>query len=111
MDLGCFSLSLAVADIKASRAFYETMGFKVIDGAEAQRFLVMKNGDSKIGLFQGMFTDNMMTFNPPDVRRVQSALKDAGYSLEKEAEEGVGAAHVAVKDPDGNLILLDQFED
>ena len=110
MNLGCFSLSLSVADIKASRAFYETIGFEVIDDAEAQRFLVMKNGDSKIGLFQGMFTDNMMTFNPTDVRQVQSELKDAGYSLEKEAEEGAGAAHVAVKDPDGNMILLDQFK-
>ena len=109
MDVGCFSISLAVKDIKASRAFYEAMGFQAIDGSEEHRWLMMQNGESKIGLFEGMFENNMLTFNPPDVRTVQAALKEKGYSLEKEAEDGVGAAHVAVEDPDGNMILLDQY--
>ena len=108
MELGAFSLSLAVKDIRASRSFYETLGFRVIDGSDDHRWLIMQNENSKIGLFEGMFSENMMTFNPPDVRSVQEALKAGGYALEKEAEPGVGAAHVAVKDPDGNMILLDQ---
>lgn len=109
MDLGCFSVSLSVKDIKASRRFYEALGFEAIDGNEEHRWLIMQNGESKIGLFEGMFADNMLTFNPKDARAVQKALKDAGYTLEKEAEDGVGAAHVAVKDPDGNDLLFDQY--
>ncbi len=109
MDLGHFSIHLSVKDIKASRAFYETLGFKVVDGTAKNRWLMMQNGDSKIGLFEGLFDGNMLTFNPKDVRTVQAALKDKGYRLEKEAEDGVGAAHAAVADPDGNILLLDQY--
>jgi len=109
VDLGGFSLSLSVKDIRASRAFYETLGFKAIDGTEENNWLIMQNGDSKVGLFEGMFEGNMLTFNPSDVRAVQGALKKQGYALEKEADDGVGAAHVAVSDPDGNMILLDQY--
>jgi len=109
MDLGCFSISLSVKDIKASHVFYKTLGFEVIDGSEDKHWLVMQNGDSKIGLFEGMFEGNMLTFNPPDVRAVQTALKTVGYGLEKEAEAVVGPAHAAVKDPDGNVVMLDQY--
>jgi lactoylglutathione lyase len=110
MELGHFSLSLAVKDIKASRAFYEKFGFEVFDGDEAQNWLMLRNGDTKIGLFQGMFEDNVITFNPTDVRSIQKSLKAQGITFVKEADENTeGADSATLLDPDGNPILLDQF--
>lgn len=110
MNLGTFSISLAVKDIKASRAFYEHFGFTIIGGDEAQNWLVLKNGDAKIGLFQGMFENNIITFNPLDVRAIQKELKAKGVKLTLEADETTtGPAHATLTDPDGNAILLDQF--
>lgn len=110
MELGSFSLSLAVKNLAASRAFYETLGFEVFDGDEAQNWLMLRNGSAKIGLFHGMFPQNVITFNPPDVRAVQRTLKTGGVTLALEADESSsGPAHAALADPDGNQILLDQF--
>lgn len=109
LDLGPFSVSLSVLDLKASRAFYEALGFEVIDGAEEQRWLMMRSGDARIGLFQGMRETSLLTFHPPDVRAVQTALRAQGMILAKEADGESGPGHIVVKDPDGNLLLLDQF--
>lgn len=121
MDLGTFSISLAVKDIGASRAFYEKLGFTVFGGDAAQNWLIMKNGDHAIGLFQGMFEKNTLTFNPgwdsnaktlpafTDVRELQRRLKAQGVSLEQEADESTtGPAYFMAVDPDGNPILVDQ---
>jgi catechol 2,3-dioxygenase-like lactoylglutathione lyase family enzyme len=110
MNLGAFSVSLAVKDIKASRAFYEKLGFTVFDGDEAQNWLMLRSGDTKIGLFQGMFEQNILTFNPSDVRAIQRSLKAQGVTLTLEADETTtGPAHITLVDPDGNAILIDQF--
>jgi lactoylglutathione lyase len=110
MDLGSFSVSLAVKDIKASRAFYEKLGFEVVDGDESQNWLMMRHGSTKIGLFQGMFEQNVLTFNPADVRSIQKGLKAQGLAFALEADESTtGPAHASLLDPDGNPILLDQF--
>lgn len=121
MDLGAFSISLSVRDLEASRAFYEKLGFQVFGGEAAQRWLILKNGDHVIGLFQGMFEKNMLTFNPgwdqraqeldsyTDVREIQRRLKAQGLTLMSEAEEGTrGPASLMLVDPDGNPILIDQ---
>ena len=121
MDLGTFSISLAVKDIEASRQFYEKFGFKVFAGVQAQKWLILKNGDHVIGLFQGMFEKNIMTFNPgwdsnaqklpafTDIRELQRRLKAQGVQLVKEADESTtGPASIVAMDPDGNQILLDQ---
>lgn len=121
MSLGQFSISLAVKDIAASRAFYEKLGFAVFGGEQAQGWLIMKQGATIIGLFQGMFERNMLTFNPgwdadaqavdpfTDVRELQRRLKAQGVVLTEEADEsGSGPAHFALVDPDGNPILVDQ---
>lgn len=121
MELGAFSFSLAVKDIAASQAFYEKLGFKAFGGNAAQRWLILKNGPHVIGLFQGMFDKNMLTFNPgwnqdaqavdpfTDVREIQRQLKAAGLQLLSEADESTsGPASLVVVDPDGNPILLDQ---
>ena len=108
MDLGTFSISLAVKDLAAARAFYETLGFSRVAGEPEGGWIILKNGEAKVGLFQGMFEENLMTFNPKDARAIQEAVTAAGYALEKEAEEGEGATHFMVKDPDGNLVLVDQ---
>lgn len=110
MELGNFSVSFTVKDLATSLAFYQTFGFKEIAGDASQNWLILGNGDAKIGIFQGMFKENMITFNPPDARAVQAVIKAANYPLEKQAEEGEGPAHFVVKDPDGNLILVDQHE-
>lgn len=110
MELGTFSVSLAVKDIRASRAFYERLGFTVMDGNVDDNWLMMRAGDTKIGLFQGMFESNVLTFNPADVRGIQRALKAQGVAFALEADESAsGAAHASLLDPDGNAILLDQF--
>jgi lactoylglutathione lyase len=121
MKLGAFSISLAVKDIAASRAFYEKLGFTVFGGNQDQRWLIMKNGTTIVGLFQGMFEQNMLTFNPgwnsdakplpefEDVRAIQRNLKRQGLALESEADEATtGPASFVVIDPDGNPILIDQ---
>ena len=121
MDLGAFSISLSVKNIKLSRTFYEKLGFKVIGGDISQNWLMLKNGDHVIGLFQGMFEKNTLTFNPgwdqnatqlasfTDVREIQHKLKSQGVELMSEADEtSVGPASFMVIDPDGNPILVDQ---
>lgn len=121
MQLGAFSVSLAVKDIAASQAFYQKLGFEVFGGDAAHNWLILKNGDCVIGLFQGMFDKNILTFNPgwdsnarqlasfTDVRELQRQLKAQGVALESEADESTaGPASFIVVDPDGNPILVDQ---
>lgn len=121
LELGAFSISLSVADLGASRAFYEALGFEVTGGAADAGYLILKNGETTLGLFHGMFEGNMLTFNPgltnrmeriesfTDVRDIQAALDDAGIELQTRAEPGEGAGHITLVDPDGNAILIDQF--
>jgi len=121
MQLGAFSISLAVKDIEASRRFYEKFGFSTFGGNAAQNWLILKNGDHIIGLFQGMFDKNILTFNPgwdqearklpsfTDVRELQRQLKAQGVKFEQEADESTtGPASFVAVDPDGNPILVDQ---
>jgi lactoylglutathione lyase len=121
MELGAFSISLAVKDIEASRTFYEKFGFKVIGGDVSQNWLILRNSDHTIGLFQGMFEKNTLTFNPgwdknaarvdtfTDVRELQRQLKTQGIELVSEADETTtGPASFIAIDPDGNPILVDQ---
>ena len=121
MKLGAFSISLSVKDLDASKTFYEKLGFQVFAGKMERNYLIMKNGDSLIGLFQGMFPTNLLTFNPgwdanaamldkfDDIREIQKELKAQGLSLISEAEENsTGPASLTVTDPDGNVILIDQ---
>jgi len=121
MNLGAFSISLAVKDIAASKAFYEKLGFRVFHGDIAQNWLIMKNGDHVIGLFQEMFEKNILTFNPgwdnnaqkldtfTDVRELQRQLKAQGVELLSEADENTtGPGSFIAEDPDGNPILFDQ---
>jgi lactoylglutathione lyase len=121
MELGAFSLSLAVKDIQASKAFYEKFGFKVFAGDASQHWLILKNGAHAIGLFQGMFDKNILTFNPgwdsgasklntfTDIRELQRQLKAQGVQLTTEADEtSAGPASFTTTDPDGNPILIDQ---
>jgi len=121
MDLGAFSISLAVKDLDASRRFYEAFGFRVFGGNAEQNWLILKNGDHIIGLFQGMFDKNILTFNPgwdadaqplpsfTDVRELQRRLKAQGIELQQEADETTtGPASFIAIDPDGNPVLVDQ---
>ncbi len=121
MELGAFSISLAVKDLEASKEFYEKLGFGIHGGDAAQNWLIMKNGDHVIGLFQGMFEKNSLTFNPgwdgnageldsfTDIRDLQRQLKAEGVEFISEADESTtGPASFIVADPDGNPILVDQ---
>jgi predicted enzyme related to lactoylglutathione lyase len=121
MELGAFSISLAVQDLEASKTFYEKFGFTAFGGDASQKWLIMKNGEHTIGLFQGMFEKNILTFNPgwgsnareldtfTDVRDLQRQLKAAGVELVSEADEATtGPASFMAVDPDGNPILVDQ---
>lgn len=125
MQLGNFSVSLSVKDIAASRAFYEKLGFKVVGGKQEQNWLVLQNDTSTIGLFQGMFEKNTLTYNPgwtrdskphdeaagpfTDVRELQKELKARGVTLTAATDEaGTGPAYIVLTDPDGNPILIDQ---
>ncbi len=121
MELGAFSISLTVKDLEASKAFYEKLGFDSMGGVPEQNWLIMKNGDHVIGLFQGMFEKNILTFNPgwdqnaqptgdfTDVRQIQRELKKQGVLFEAEADEDTtGPASFIIIDPDGNPILVDQ---
>ena len=121
MNLGAFSVSLAVKDLAASKAFYEKLGFEVFHGQEDQNWLIMKNHEHVIGLFHGMFENNIMTFNPgwdqsgqatgasPDIREIQKTLRSQGIEFQTEADESTsGPASFVITDPDGNAILVDQ---
>ena len=121
MQLGAFSISLSVQDLNASRIFYENFGFRIFGGDASQNWLILKNGDHVIGLFQGMFEKNMLTFNPgwdsnasrldafTDVRELQRQLKAQGVQLLTEADESTnGPASFIAIDPDGNPVLVDQ---
>jgi catechol 2,3-dioxygenase-like lactoylglutathione lyase family enzyme len=121
MKLGAFSVSLAVKDINASKQFYENLGFTAFAGSLERKYLIMKNENALIGLFEGMFPNNILTFNPgwdenaqniesfDDVREIQRRLKEKGIKLETEADETTtGPAGFFVTDPDGNSILFDQ---
>ena len=121
MELGAFSISLNVKDIHVSKEFYETLGFTVFAGNIEHNYLIMKNGNALVGLFQGMFEKNILTFNPgwdesankldsfKDVREIQQHLKDNNIKLEQEADETTsGPASIVLLDPDGNPVLIDQ---
>ncbi|WLR47259.1 VOC family protein [Halobacillus litoralis] len=121
MELGAFSVSLTVKDIIKSKTFYENLGFQAFGGDAEQKWLIMKNGSCVIGLFQGMFEKNMLTFNPgwnqeaenidsfTDVRELQKQLKEKGVNILSEADEsGEGPDSFTIEDPDGNPILIDQ---
>ncbi|GAA4972809.1 VOC family protein [Algibacter aquimarinus] len=121
MKLGAFSASLSVKDIHASKQFYETLGFSVYAGQIEKNYLIMKNGNALIGLFQGMFEQNILTFNPgwdesankvepfDDVRTIQKHLKENDIKIEREVDENTsGPASIVMYDPDGNTILIDQ---
>lgn len=121
MKLGAFSMSLNVKDLQVSKAFYEKLGFKALGGNEEMNYLIMKNENAIIGLFQGMFEDNILTFNPGwdenaqtlenynDVREIEKSLKESDIVLEQEVKkETQGPGSLIVKDPDGNVILIDQ---
>ena len=121
MKVGAFSMSLSVKDLKASKEFYESLGFTVFGGSMNQNYLIMKNGNALIGLFHGMFQGNIITFNPGwdenakdvtdfnDVREIQKHLKSKGIKLSSEADEKTkGPASIMLSDPDGNMILFDQ---
>jgi catechol 2,3-dioxygenase-like lactoylglutathione lyase family enzyme len=109
MELGTFSVSLTVRDLAVSREFYEKLGFGVIAGHAEQGWLILQSGEAKIGLFQGMFDRNILTFNPADVRGIQRELLARGVELVHRADEGTtGPAHITLVDPDGNPILIDQ---
>jgi len=121
MKLGAFSISLAVKDLKTSKEFYETLGFAVFAGELERNYFIMKNGNALVGLFQGMFEQNILTFNPgwdenaakldtfDDVRKIQKHLKKEGVALVSEADENSsGPASFIVMDPDGNPVMIDQ---
>ncbi|HKJ18271.1 MAG TPA: VOC family protein [Xanthomonadales bacterium] len=121
MQLGAFSISLAVQDIHASKAFYEKLGFTEAGGDIGQNWLILRNDQTTIGLFQGMFENNIMTFNPgwdaqaeelatfTDVREIQAKLKSSGVEFQSEAApDSDGPASFVLADPDGNMILIDQ---
>lgn len=121
LELGAFSVSLSVADLDASRAFYEALGFVATGGAAEAGYLILKNGETTLGLFHKMFEGNILTFNPgltnrmerierfTDVREVEARLDAAGIELQTRAEGAQGAASITLVDPDGNAILIDQF--
>ena len=121
MELGAFSISLSVKDIHKSKVFYENLGFSVFAGDIERNYLIMKNGNALVGLFQGMFENNILTFNPgwdesankldsfTDVRAIQKHLKEKAVKLEREADDNTaGPASMVLFDPDGNTILIDQ---
>lgn len=121
MKLGAFSISLSVKDLATSKEFYEKLGFNVFAGSLTQNYLIMKNENALVGLFQGMFSGNILTFNPgwnenaqniesfDDIRTIQQSLKDKGVVLNSEVDENTtGPAGFMFTDPDGNIILIDQ---
>jgi catechol 2,3-dioxygenase-like lactoylglutathione lyase family enzyme len=124
VELGAFSVSLAVADLAVSRRFYEALGFEVVGGSAEENYLMMRNGRALVGLFQGMFEANILTFTPgwdenaeavpgfSDVRAIQQHLLDQGIALDSEvAPDSTGPGYLTLTDPDGNAILIDQHVD
>ncbi|MDN3653438.1 VOC family protein [Thalassotalea ponticola] len=121
MQLGCFSISLAVSDLQKSKRFYQKLGFSVYAGDESHNFLIMKNGETNIGLFAGMFENNILTFNPgwdqnaqpqhpfTDIRQLCEQMQANGIEISKnDITSAQGPASFAITDPDGNVILIDQ---
>ncbi len=120
MKLGAFSISLSVKNLEVSKNFYETLGFEVFAGALAQKYLIMKNGDSLIGLFEAMFEGNLLTFNPGwdqnaqamedwnDVREIAKHLEERGIKTNVQIDNESGPGSLTLQDPDGNMILIDQ---
>lgn len=121
MELGAFSVSLSVSNIEESKVFYQKLGFEIVGGDQSQNWLVLKNGDHKVGLFQGMFEGNIMTFNPgwdqsrktlesfTDVRELLSEFESQGVNIVQKSINGErGPSSFSIKDPDGNSILIDQ---
>jgi len=121
MELGAFSVSLAVSDIEESKVFYQKLGFDIIGGEQSQNWLILRNGDHTIGLFQGMFEENIMTFNPgwdkncktlesyADVREILKTFEAQGVNITQKSITGEsGPSSFSIKDPDGNSILIDQ---
>lgn len=120
MKLGAFSISLSVKDIEQSKVFYQKLGFEVAGGDQSQNWLIMRNGDNVVGLFQGMFEGNALTFNPgwdqqcqtldsfDDVREIEQSLVDNGIELISKTQSESGPGSIMLKDPDGNMIMLDQ---
>lgn len=111
MELGQFSVSLTVKDIATSKAFYETLGFKALEGCGSveDKWLILKHGEAVIGLFEGMFDHNILTFNPKDARSIEKHLIECGVEIDTPTQGDEGPAHFVFKDPDGNVIMLDQF--
>jgi catechol 2,3-dioxygenase-like lactoylglutathione lyase family enzyme len=119
MELGQFSVSLTVKDLEASLRFYELLGFEVVEGGhtgesfpdtETEKWRILGRGSTVIGLFQGILPQNILTWNPPDVRAIQRHLKENGVELIEEADpDSSGAAHIILEDPDGNQIMFDQW--
>ena len=120
-SLGAFSVSLNVKDLEISKAFYKKLGFTIFGGNQEQKWLIMKNGETVIGLFEGIINENMLTFNPgwnqdagdletfDDVRKIQESLLNQGIELDKYADKSTsGPEHIIFKDPDGNVIMIDQ---
>lgn len=115
MDLGINSLSLAVANIGKSKEFYETLGFRPVPegGSVEEKWLILQNGETKIGLYEGMFNANIITFNPQNARAIYRKISEAEYDVvaaSKTIEDEAGACNFMISDPDGNHILFDQFE-
>ncbi|WP_313028177.1 VOC family protein [Soonwooa sp.] len=122
MKLGAFSISLSVKNLEVSKNFYETLGFEVFAGALAQKYLIMKNGDSLIGLFEAMFEGNLLTFNPGwdqnaqalkdwnDVREIAKHLEENGIKANVQIDNESGPGSLTLQDPDGNMILIDQHQ-
>lgn len=120
MKIGAFSVSLSVQDLAKSKTFYETLGFSQMGGDPDHGYLIMKNGDALVGLFQGMFEGNMLTFNPgwdqnaqtvdpfDDVRAIKASVAAAGYAVDQENGDASGPASFVTRDPDGNVVLIDQ---
>lgn len=121
VELGAFSVSLAVADLERSRRFYEALGFEVVGGDSDDGWLICKNGEATLGLFQGMFDRNILTFNPgltsrmerlerfTDIRRIEARLAEAGLELTTRSDTSDGPGSCTLVDPDGNPVLIDQF--
>lgn len=122
MELGAFSVSLAVKDLQVSLSFYTKLGFEIVGGDPSENWVILANGGATIGLFEGMFEDNILTFNPglsqsleqletfAGVRKIQDQLDSAGVSISLRVESGEGPGHIALQDPDGNQILIDQHK-
>jgi predicted lactoylglutathione lyase len=112
MELGQFSVSLNVKDISASSTFYQVLGFEALEGCGSveDKWLIMQNGTTTIGLFEGMFEHNILTFNPTDARAIERKLVQNGITLDSQTKGNTGPTHLMLKDPDGNVLMFDQHE-